>query len=354
MPTFSAAALTDLISRMCVAGGSSQAEAAQVAEQLVTANLYGHDSHGIGMMPHYVKSLFDGKLRPNVEPEVVSDRGAYLLIDANWGYGQTVAKRAMELGIAKARDIGIAVVALRNAHHIGRVGAWGEMCAAAGFVSIHYVNVTSGHLVAPFGGSDARFSTNPYVTAFPATPGNPPIIFDMATSKVAMGKVRVAFNKGVEVDDHTLIDAQGRETRDPGVMYREPKGALMAAGLHKGYGLALACELLAGAFTGGGTNLPARHAPPTITNNMLTIILDPTMFGERAAFEREIDAFTAWVKASPPAPGVKAVQVPGDPERASRAVREKNGIPVDDETWSQLLEAAQRVGLNRTEIAALA
>ena len=354
MPTFSAAALTDLIRRMCVAGGSSPGEATEVAEQLVTANLCGHDSHGIGMMPAYVRALYDGKLRPNVEPEVVSQRGAYLLIDGRYGYGQTVAKRAIELGIGKAKEMGIAVVALRNAHHIGRVGAWGEMCAAAGFVSIHYVNVTSSHLVAPFGGSDARLSTNPYVTAFPATPNNPPVILDMATSKVAMGKVRVAYNKGVEVDSETLIDAQGRETRDPAVMFEEPKGALMAAGLHKGYGLALACELMAGAFTGGGTNLPARHALPTIVNNMLTIILDPAMFGARDAFEKEIDDFTAWVKASPPAPGVKAVQVPGDPERTSKADRLAHGIPVDDQTWQEMLEAAARVGLNRAEIEQLA
>ena len=354
MPTFSAAALTDLISRICVAGGSAPDEAKEVADQLVTANLTGHDSHGIGMMPAYVRALFDGKLRPNVQPTVVSDRGAYLLIDGNYGYGQTVAKKAMELGIAKAREMGIAVVALRNAHHIGRVGAWGEMAAAAGFVSIHYVNVTSSHIVAPYGGSDARLSTNPYVTAFPATPGNPAIILDMATSKVAMGKVRVAYNKGVEVDDHTLIDSQGRETRDPAVMFTEPKGALMAAGLHKGYGLALACELLAGAFTQGGTNLPEAHALPTIVNNMLAIILDPGMFGERAAFEKEIDAFTAWVKASPPGPGVDAVMVPGDPERKSKAARLADGIPVDDQTWQEMLEAAARVGLNRAEVEQMA
>lgn len=354
MPTFSAAALTDLISRMCVAGGSSKDEADEVADQLVTANLAGHDSHGIGMMPAYVRALFDGKLRPNVEPTVVSDKGAYLLVDGNFGYGQTVAKKAMELAIAKAQEVGIAVLALRNAHHIGRVGAWGEMAAAAGFVSIHYVNVTSSHLVAPFGGSDARLSTNPFVTAFPATPKNPPVILDMATSKIAAGKVRVAYNKGVEVGPETLIDSTGRETRDPKVLFEEPKGALMAAGLHKGYGLALACELMAGAFTGGGTNLPAKHALPTIVNNMVAILLDPGMFGERAAFEKEIDDFTAWVKASPPAPGVKAVQVPGDPERVSKADRLANGIPVDDQTWRDMQEAAARVGLNRADVAAMA
>lgn len=354
MPIFSAAALTDLVQRICVAGGSSQEEATQVAEQLVTANLYGHDSHGIGMVPAYVESLKDGRLTPNQDVEVVSDRGAYLLVDGHWAYGQVCAPKAMELGIAKAKEMGIAVVALRNAHHIGRVGAWGEMCAAAGFVSIHYVNVTSGHIVAPWGGSDARLSTNPYVTAFPATPKNPPLILDMATSKVAMGKVRVAYNKGVEVDPDTVIDAEGRASLDPGVMFAEPRGALMAAGLHKGYGLALACELMAGAFATGGTNLPDRSPRPTITNNMLTIILDPEMFGARDDFEREIDDFTAWVKASPPAPGVERVMVPGEPEQKSKADRMANGIPVDDQTWQEMLEAAAKVGLNRADIEQMA
>jgi len=342
--------LTRLAEAIVAHGGASDEEAARVARHLVDANLAGHDSHGIGMLPAYMAGVQDDELRPGAAAAVEQDRGPFLLIDGNKGFGQVIARQAMELGIARASELGVAVVGLKNSYHIGRVGAWGEMCAEAGFISIHYVNAHSPNsLVAPFGGSDSRFTTNPYCTALPATAGNPPILLDMATSKVAMGKVRVAFNKGVEVPAESLIDHDGNPTNDPAVMFQEPKGALRSMGLHKGYGLAVICDILAGAFTGGGTFGPERVAPSRIVNNMLTVIIDPDAFGQRAAFEAEIDKFTAWVKASPPAPGVEQVMVPGDPERNSKAERLANGVPVDARTWEELLETADMVGLGREQ-----
>lgn len=340
--------LTDLAAAIVAHGGAAAEEAREVAHHLVAANLTGHDSHGVGMLPAYMAGVKAGQLRPGAGIEVEQDRGPFLLIDGGQGFGQVIARQAMELGIARARELGVAVVGLKNSYHIGRIGGWGEMCAAAGFISIHYVNVQSANsVVAPFGGSDARFSTNPYCTALPATAGGPPIILDMATSKVAAGKVRVAYNKGVEVPPDSLIDHQGNPTNDPAVMFTEPKGAMRSMGLHKGYGLAVICDILAGAFTGGGTFGPEHVTPNRIINNMLTVIIDPDAFGQGAAFEAEIDKFTAWVKASPPAPGVDAVMVPGDPERKARAERLAHGVPVDERTWEQLLETADLVGLGR-------
>ena len=204
-------------------------------------------------------------------------------------------------------------------------------------------------LVAPFGGTESRFSTNPYCTALPATAGGPAIILDMATSQVAQGKVRVAYNKGVEVPEGSLIDSQGNPTNDPSVMFTEPKGALRTMGLHKGYGLAVICELLAGAFVGGITSAPDRIAEANIVNNMLTVIIDPNAFGTREQFEAEVDHFSNYVKSSPPAPGVEAVMVPGDPERNFRTERSKNGLPIDDVTWEEILNAGEQVGLSRDE-----
>jgi uncharacterized oxidoreductase len=343
--------LTALAEAIVVHGGSQPEEASQVADHLVGANLAGHDSHGIGMLPAYMLGIREGQLKPGSAITVEQDRGPFLLIDGNHGYGQVIARQAMGKAIAKAREMGVCVLGLKNSYHIGRVGAYGEMAAAAGFISIHYVNAHSPNsLVAPFGGSDSRFTTNPYVTALPATNGNPPIILDMATSKVAMGKVRVAFNKGVEVPPESLIDSTGRPTNDPSVMFQEPKGALRSMGLHKGYGLAVICDILAGALTGGGTFGPEKIAPGRIINNMLAVLIDPDAFGERAAFEAEIDKFTDWVKASPPAPDVEEVMVPGDPERKSRADRMANGVPLDDKTWEDLLATAESVGLEREEV----
>ena len=342
--------ITALATAIVRHSGASEEHARAVADNLVGANLAGHDSHGVGMLPAYMKGIVAKQLDPLAELTVEQDRGPFLMINGNGGYGQVIGREAMKLGIAKAREMGVAVVGLKNSYHIGRIGAWGEMCAAAGFISIHYVNALSPNsLVAPFGGTESRFSTNPYCTALPATAGGPAVILDMATSQVAQGKVRVAFNKGVEVPEGSLIDSQGNPTNDPSVMFTEPKGALRTMGLHKGYGLAVICELLAGAFVGGITSAPDRIAEANIVNNMLTVIIDPNAFGTREQFEAEVDHFSSYVKSSPPAPGVEAVMVPGDPERNFRTERSKNGLPIDDVTWEEILNAGEQVGLSRDE-----
>ena len=145
----------------------------------------------------------------------------------------------MAWAIGAARTHGVAVHGLRNAHHIGRVGTYGEMVAEAGLVSVHFVNgaAPDGNIVAPFGGREGRFLTNPVCIAVPGTAATPPVILDFATSQVAMGKVRVANNKKVQMEAGLLIDAEGRPTADPGVMYNSPFGAILPFGLHKGGGL---------------------------------------------------------------------------------------------------------------------
>ncbi|MBM3491257.1 MAG: malate/lactate/ureidoglycolate dehydrogenase [Alphaproteobacteria bacterium] len=355
MPQVTAERLAELIKTMCRRSGSAEREAQLVADHLVAANLSGHDSHGVGMMPAYIAAVREDRLRPNTVATVALDSGPFLVVDGNGGYGQVVAHEAIERAIAKARVEGLCLMALRNAHHIGRIGHWGELCAAAGFISIHYVNAISHRaVVAPHGGADARFVTNPYCTAIPAMDGEPPVILDFATSLIAMGKVRVAHNKGEAVPEGALIDADGRPTRDPGVMFAEPRGALRSMGQQKGYGLALVCDILAGALSGGGTFLPERLARNTIINNMLAIVLDPARFGEIGAIGAEMAAFQHWVRASPPAPGVERVMLPGEPERRSRAERLARGVPVDARTWEELVATAAGIGIGRAEFERIA
>jgi uncharacterized oxidoreductase len=222
-------------------------------------------------------------------------------------------------------------------------------------VSTHWVNV-HGHksMVAPFGGAEPRFTTNPYCTAVPRK-GKEPIVLDFATSQVAAGKVRVAFNKKVQMEDGLLIDAAGRPSTDPGVLYNPPYGAILPFGLHKGGGLAVICDLLAGALTGGRTHSPRTIKPGTdIINNMLSIIIDPQSMGGTEFFEDEVETFITWVKSAKPQPGVPEVLTPGEPERARKVDREKNGVPIDGTTWQQLLDVARKVRLNDTEIPQMA
>jgi uncharacterized oxidoreductase len=336
--------LRRFVRAICACAGCDGEEAAAIADHLVEANLAGHDSHGVGMLSDYVPAMTDGRLRLGRRAQVVRDHGAVAVIDGGLGVGQVIGREAMTVGIARARRHGVALVALRRVHHLGRIGAWAEQCAAAGCVSMHYVNAI-GHrpCVTPFGGRDGRLSTNPVCIGLPAT-GRPPIILDMATSKVAYGKIKVARNRGAPAPDGALIDAEGRPTVDPGVMFGDPIGAMLPFGEHKGYGLTLICDLLAGALTGGGTNRPETQDSNTITNNMLSIIIDPRAVTEPATLQSEVDALAAWVKASPPRSGFADVLLPGEPELRARAERERRGIPLDRATWRQLLGIAQRLG----------
>jgi hydroxycarboxylate dehydrogenase B len=276
------------------------------------------------------------------------------MFDGGRGYGRAVAGEAMAAAIARCRQTGVVTVTLANAHHIGRVGAYGEMASGAGLVSLHFVNVTDHRgLVAPFRGTDARFSTNPVCIALPATDRQPPVVLDMATSAVAMGKIRVARNEGKPAPEGVLIDPAGRPTRDPHVMYRDPLGALLPFGGHKGYALAVVTELLAGALSGGPTIQPGNERRGGTVNNMFALLVDPARLAGVDWFRREIDGFVDYVKASPPADAQAPVLVPGDPERIARAERTRTGIAVDGTTWEEILQAAEKVGLARAEVAAL-
>lgn len=332
-------------------GGSDEREATLVAGQLVEANLTGHDSHGVGMLPRYVEALDEGGLRVNQQLTVVTDAGALLMLDGNAGYGQVMAFDAMRLGIERAAEHGVAVVGLANSHHIGRIGHWAEQCVAAALVSIHFVNVIAKPVVAPFGGRDARFVTNPFCVGIPMR-GGEPIVLDFATSRIAMGKVRVAFNKGEQLEPDTLIDADGAPTRDPGALFAEPGGAILPFGEHKGYGLAVVCEILGGALAGGLT-LHARPTRRAIINNMLTFIVDPQRLGTAERLADEAMAFAEWVRASPPTEGIDRVRLAGDPEREWRQARAE-AIPIDATTWQQIVAAGERLGLPAVELARIA
>jgi uncharacterized oxidoreductase len=346
MPLINHQELHGIASRVFEAAGSDHSEARAIADHLLEANLRGHDSHGVGLIPNYLQHLAGGTVVANRKGRVVSENGSLIVYDGERAWGQIAAREATMIAIAKARETGVAVVALRNPHHIGRVGTYGEMCAAAGMVSFHFVNVTDARpAVAPWRGTDARFSTNPVCIAMPGPEPDRPIILDMATSVIAMGKVRVARNKGEQLKPGTLVDGEGRETTDPAAMYRQPRGALRTFGEHKGYALAFVCEMLAGALCGSGTMRPERQDRGTATNGMLMIVIDPSRLIDREWLRQEIAAMTQYITASPPRHPDEPVLIPGDPERRTRAERVANGVPIDDETWRELVAAARGINV---------
>jgi uncharacterized oxidoreductase len=344
--------LTGLVTRIFVAAGSGETEARETAAHLVAANLKGHDSHGVGMVPAYVSNIRNGLLKPAAHAEVVRDQGAVLLIDGGMGFGQVVGREATELSLERVRQTGVVCTGVRNCHHLGRIGTYGEICGEAGYVSVHFVNVV-GHppQVSPYGGRDRRMTTNPFCCVVPR-PDQPPLVLDMATSAIALGKVRVARMKGEPVPEGALLDHEGLPTTDPAVMFEEPFGSLGPFGLHKGYGLAVMCELLGGALAGEWTAQPGNPRDNTIVNHMLMFVLDPSTFGGVERFHSEVHEMVDYLHGTTPARGFDRVRVPGEPEQETQAERQAAGIPIDDNSWAGILKSAEAAGLGEAEIGA--
>jgi uncharacterized oxidoreductase len=353
MHTIAVERLRAAVHELMLGFGSAPREIELVADNLIQANLTGHDSHGIGMLPRYANAYLEGGLRPNAHVLTKLDSGTLLALDGQAGFGQVIGHETMALGIARAKAHGSCIVALANSHHLCRIGAWAEMAVVEGLVSMHFVNVISRPIVAPWGGRDARFGTNPFAVGIPV-PGRAPVILDLATSVVAQGKTRVAHNKGERLAPGQLLDDRGEPTTDPKYGVVEPLGALRTFGEHKGFGLALVCELLGGALAGGLAVHAAADGQQRVLNGMLTILFDPQRLGNAAGCSAEMEAFLDWVVASPPQTGTERVRVAGEPERESRAQRLAQGIPVDATSWNELLAAAGRLGRDPAKINALA
>ena len=254
----------------------------------------------------------------------------------------------MALGIERVMAHGSCIMTVAGAHHLGRIGHFSEMAVAHSLVAIHFVSVVARAIVAPWGGGDGRFGTNPCCIGIPLK-DQAPFILDFATSRVAQGKMRVAYNAGQTVAPGLLMDEQGQPSTDPAVVV-VPQGnglfgALLPFGEHKGYGLAVACELLGGALSGGGTWHRAADERSAVLNNMLTILIDPARLGTQASFEQEALAFVQWLRQSPVASGFDAVQIAGEPERKARERREAQGIAIDQTTWDGIVQAGAKVGV---------
>lgn len=333
-----------LTTAIFTAAGCAEAEAACVSRHLVEANLVGHDSHGVIRVPSYVEWLRAGKVRAGQTLEVAFENDAIAVVDGRFGFGQSIGEQAMNLGIAKAARHGVAVVALRNSGHLGRIGDWALMAAAAGLLSLHFVNTSgAGILVAPFGGINRRLSANPIAAGVPVQ-GGPPIILDMSACTIAEGKIRVALNKGVPVPDDCLIDAEGRPTNDPKVFYGPPPGAILSIAGHKGYGLGVVAEMLAGALTGGGCSNPENA--DRVVNGMLSILLDRSFFQSEEVFAQEVQRFVAYVKSSAKVRPDGEILMPGEVEERTKARRLRDGIELDDTTWGQIQATCRSVNLS--------
>ena len=335
--------LRPFITSIFHAAGSDADEARQIADHLVEANLAGHDSHGIGMVPQYMAHRAQGFVHPNRQPQRVGGVEPFMVFDGQMGYGQPVTNAVVAATADVARRHGVAVTTLRNVQHVGRIGAYGDQFSSQGLMAVMFVNaVYVQPCVAPFRGTDARLMTNPICIA---VPGRAPVLLDFATSAIAMGKTRVAYNKGEQLPPGRVIDHRGQPATDPKVIWEDPKGALLPFGEHKGWGLAFVAELLGGLMASGPDSSVAPGVPCGLVNGLMMIALQPGRLIDGGWFDAAAVRLTEYVKASPAAEAAEPVLVPGEPEQATRARRDREGIPVDDTTWRQIVAAAEALGL---------
>ena len=342
MPTLKCEPLETLARGVFQAITVPPAGAAWMATLLVRANLRGHDSHGVIRVPQYVASWKKGEADPKAEPVVVQDGPATALVDGKGGFGQIVARRGMEVAMAKAAAIGVAAVGVYNSNHIGRLADYTEMALERDMLALLAVNAGgAGQRMAPWGGRAPRLSTNPFAFACPTGSGAP-VSFDVATTVAAEGKVRVKRNRKEQTPPGWLIDADGKPTTDPKDLYGTPEGSILPVGGHKGYSMALMVEVLGGIIARAGYS---RETPGPVMNGIFMVVVDIARFVSPQNFRSEADDLIRYLKTSPLVPGVSEIMYPGEPEARSEAERLQKGIFVEEETWGQIVQAARDLGV---------
>jgi uncharacterized oxidoreductase len=323
---------------------NTNAEEAQVVRRhMIGANLVGHDSHGVILLPTYVDRIKRGHIVPGAKFEIVREGPTTARINGNWGFGQVVSERAMQLAIDKAKTYQLAAVTVFHQSHVGRVGDYPLMAARAGFIGV--MTADSGKTskaVAPFGGRVARLGTNPLCIAMPSDLEGP-VFIDMATSAVAAGKIGVARNRKQQIPIGWIVDKDGRPTTDPNAYYAG--GAILPVGGdqgHKGYGLSFMIEILSGILTGLGFGIDPKGPH---NDGVFMAVFAVDAFRPLEEFKRDIADFVKYVKDTPPAEGFKEVLYPGEIEYRTEQQRRRDGIPIEEETWRQLTELAKASGV---------
>ncbi len=335
--------LEEIGTKMFDAAGSPHEESKTVSEILVRSSLLGHDSHGVIRFVEYSKWVQEGQIVPGTAIETIQETPSTAVLDGHSGWGVLSARRGMQLAMQKARETGVGTVVIRNCMHVGRLGEYSTMPTEARMIGSVFVNSYGGRdMVAPWGGIDPRLAANPLSWAAP-TEHDWPFLVDVTTSVVPEGKVRVALQSGKKLPEGCLIDRQGKPTTDPADLYNG--GAILPMGGvvgHKGYGLNLVMELLAGALSGAG----CRGQQSDRNGN--GVFLQAMEIGQFVPFERFIDSvqtLIAHIKSSRRAEGVEEILIPGELEYHIQQQRLRDGIPVSEGTWEQISERAQQLGI---------
>ena len=350
------AIIEDWLAAIFTAASVPNEEARLISHHLVDADASGHASHGIVRVPRYIDYLENEMVRPVCHSQTLLHQGPLMLMDGQYSFGQVLGHKLIDEATTLVRAHGVALIGLRHAGHLGRIGAWAELLADRGLSSVHFVTVTGSAIVAPFGSREARLSTAPVTIGIPHE-GDDHFILDFATSLVAEGKILVSQKTGTSLPSQAMVDESGDDSDDPISLYGatafqdvpDPTagtGAIQTFGAHKGSGLGLACELLAGALTGSGTNSKKRP----FCNGMLSIVFDSEQFDTDHIMQAEIHDFITSIRQAAPREKGGQVLIPGDKERQTRAKMAKEGVPLDEAIISDLIALSHKYNVMIPEI----
>ena len=337
MPNFTAEELTTVCLNVFQELNIPAAEAEVVTRSMVDANRVGHDSHGVIHLPKYVRELEAGLIQPGSPTETLHESASIAVLDGNWGFGPVIATRAVELAIQKAKQTDVSSIAVSQCNEVGRLGGYACLAADAEMIGLLMTNDHGGGTcVAPHGGIEGRLSTNPLACAVPIE-GRDPIVLDMSTSVVASGKIRVQQHENEALPDGWLIDAEGASTTNPDDFYGIPPASLLPFGgpvsAHKGFGLSIIVDILAGALTGAGCS---QSEDARVGNGLFVFVINVASFRGFPGFSAEIARFIGYLKSAKHAAGFDTIRVPGERGWEAQRKREQEGIPIDAETWTQI------------------
>ena len=338
MPTLTKEVLHEVTAAIFRATGAPDDLAAQVADVLVDNHLAGHDSHGILRIPEYVRSVRAGEIVPAARPQVIEESATSALISGNWAFGQVTGVFAADLAVEKAKRERVAVLSVVQAGHTGRLAAFTDRAARQGVVMFMAIGTVNKPTTAPYGGSAPILGTNPIAFSIP-NPAGSPVTLDFATSAIAAGKIKAAKAKHEPLPPGAILDSRGLPSTDPQAFFEG--GFLLPFGGHKGYALAVIAELLSGPLAG------ADAYPGVVSRSGIFVFaVDAAVFRPPADYGKALAETLGRIKAVPPAPGFDEVLLPGEPEARARAVREREGIPIPEDTWRAVCDVAAELGVN--------
>lgn len=335
--------LADAVARIFAALGIARADAEVVANDLVLADLEGVGSHGVMLVPMYVERILKGSVSKRSQGDVVSDIRTSIVLDAGNALGQLTAHQAVKLATTRAKNAGMATVAVRNAFHFGTAGRYARLIAAQNCIGIVMSN-TRPLMPAP-GGAEAITGNNPIAIALPSA-GDFPVEVDMALSATAMGKIRLAAAAGETIPGDWAMAADGQPTTDPSEAI---KGMLAPAAGPKGFGLALVIDLLCGGLSGGaiGPEVRPLYGDPAepYRCSLLFIAIDIGTFPDGVALPQRVHEQAQRVSASKRAPGTTRIYAPGELAHATR-VSSAGQCTFSRQTLNNLIEAGRRAGID--------